>query len=31
MSENNNTGNIGTTVTYDSPHALDVAQAYQRN
>ena len=30
MSENNNTGNIRTTVTYDSPHALDVAQAYQR-
>ena len=29
MAENNNTGNIGTTITYDSQHALDAARAYK--
>ena len=31
MADGNNTGQkIGTTITYSSPHALDIAEAYQR-
>ena len=29
MAANNNTGNIGTTITYDSQHALDAARTYK--